>query len=141
MNYDQARQNKAGGWAWTSMNDGHIRTAGGCVTWPECPPVTLKDSIGPNRKPMGEPHSHETQEEAERCHWRYDLGRVRLNKLDLDTLRQRQRCDVPDCPNWEDFRTRWADGYRQDSLCETHATHETVVALHPFAPGLQEIHS
>jgi hypothetical protein len=141
VNYDQARQNTDGGWAWTSMNDGRIRTAGGCVTWPEGEPVTIEDALGPNPKPMGPPHSHATKEEAERCHWRYELGKVRLERLDLGTLRQRGRCDVPECPNWEDSRACWPDGYRVDALCEEHATVETVIALHPFEAGMQEIHS
>src|SRR5258705_13275579 len=100
MNYDEARQNKAGGWAWTSMNDGHIRTAGGCVTWPEGEPLTIEDAIGPNRKPVGEPHSPPSREEAERCYWHWEPGKVQLETLDLGNLRQRQRCDVPERPNW-----------------------------------------
>lgn len=141
MNYEQARQRSADGkWAWTTMNDGRISTAGGCVTWPEGPPLTVEEAIGPDRKPMGEPHAHETREEAERCHWHWELGRVRLEQLDLATLRERRRCDVSECPEWEDYRTRWHDGYRTDSLCTFHATHQTVVELHPFVPGMQVIH-
>lgn len=70
----------------------------------------------------------------------YDLGRVQLYRLDLVSARSRSHCDVPECPNWEDFRTLWPGGYISDSLCQEHATHATVVELHPFHPGLREIH-
>lgn len=84
---------------------------------------------------------HETREEAERHHWRHEIAQVRLRKLDLDRIRERERCDWPGCPNWEDYQAHWPGGYRVDSLCTAHATLETVVELHPFEPGISSIHS
>jgi hypothetical protein len=152
VNYEQARQigpdgPAPGKWNWTNLNDGIQKapyTVDPCA-WPDYvrPPVDpMTATYVGGWAPTGrERCDHDTQEEAERHHWRYDLGKVQLTKLDLDALRQRARCDVPECPNWEDYRTRWPGGYVSDSLCEEHATHQTVVGLHPFAPGISEIHS
>lgn len=113
MNYDRARQLADGSWAWTTMNDGVLRYAGEC---------------GPEA-------THATQEEAEWCFWHWQLGRVRLVQLDLATLRTRNRCYVTGCQSWEDYQAVWPGGFLRDSLCEEHATHAGVVALHPFTPG------
>lgn len=150
MNYEEARQigptgPAPGKWNWSTRNDDRIWTSAPCAwpdfVWPD-PPLDKPMSEWPKVTPTGrERCDHDTREEAERHHWHDELGRVQLRKIDLDTARQRGRCDVAGCPNWEDYQTRWPDGYQSDSLCEEHATHQTVVALHPFTPGAQVIHS
>jgi hypothetical protein len=135
MNYEQAREigpdgPAPGKWNWTNFNDSvapNPYTVAPCAwpdfTWPE-PPLDKPISQWPKVTPTGrERCDHDTREEAERHHWKYELGRVRLVKLDLDAIRERHRCAVEDC------------------LCEEHATFNTVVELHPFVPGVRSIHS
>lgn len=131
MNYEEARQigpdgPNPGKWNWTNYNDSIAEH-----------PYTVPPCISAN----GIRCDHETREEAERHHWRYEVANVHLHQLDLDRIRERQRCDWPGCPNWEDYQAHWPDGYRVDSLCTAHATLETVVELHPFEPGISSIHS
>jgi len=139
VNYDQARQIEATGkWNWTTMNDGAIRTAAPCAypdfEWPSrFDPINLPKPTGRARC------DHDTREQAERHHYDDEVRRVRIQKLDLDTLRARHRCAFEGCPRWEDYRAHWPGGYRVDSLCGEHA--ERSAELRPFVPGMQVIHS
>lgn len=134
MNYEQARQIGPNGpapgkWNWTNFNDGIAPN-----------PYT----IAPCRDPdLGKERcDHDTRQEAERHHWRYEMALVQLVPFDAVGARERYRCDVSDCPNWEDFYTRWPDGYRMDHLCLDHATFQDVVKLHPYDEReVQVIHS
>lgn len=143
MNYDQARQLGAdseapGKWNWTTMNDGVVWTAPPCA-YPEYDWPDHFDVLNPPR-PTGRPRcDHDTREEAERHYWEDRRDHIREERLDLDTIRERRRCDVPDCPDWEDWRMHWPGGYLVDSLCDRHRFESAV--LHPFTPGLQVIHS
>lgn len=144
MNYDQARQIEATGkWNWTTMNDGVVRTARPCYfpdfDW-DAPTVTEAVMRGEPVHPTGrERCDHDTRVDAERHYHEDWLARIREEHLDLDTIRERRRCDVPDCNEWEDWRLHWPDGYVVDSLCDKHRFKSGV--LHPFTPGLQVIHS
>ena len=145
MNYEQARQlgpdsEAPGKWNWTTMHDGQIATAPPCW-YPDIDWLTVSEfeNVGLTGRQRCD---HDTKEEAERHQWRDELAHVRLEKLDLATARQRLRCDVPDCPDWEDYRAEWPGGWgRFDSLCAWHATFDQVVELHPFSPDRQVIHS
>ena len=143
MNYDEARQlgpdaEAAGKWNWTTMNDGQIYTASPCA-WP--------DSPFPKDWKFGDPDprhgrlrcDHDTREEAERHYYEHQVSGIRMEELDLDSIRERRRCDVKACRNWEEWRAHWPSGYEVDSLCQQHR--EAFVLLHPFVPGLQVIHS
>ena len=136
MNYDQARQIGPGGpapgkWNWSSMNDG------------------LNDGAAYTAAPCREPEpgkarcDHDTQEEAERHRWLYELSAMQPTPVDKDAARELQRCDVAECPNWADYSMS-APFYinpRQNWLCTKHLHPESLQALHPFTPGLASIHS
>lgn len=153
MNYDEARQLGAesenpGAWNWTTMNDGHIRTAAPCA-WPDFDwsSVTNEAILAGTVQPTGrERCDHETREEAERHQYDAALAKVTIDKLDLDDIRERRRCHGPGadrqgCREWETHRANWHDGYRIDSLCADDATVEVVRLIHPFVPGLRSMHS
>lgn len=131
MNYHQARQREDGsGWTWTTMNDGRVWPSGGCVTWPEGEP-TYEDVMSGVRKPMGEPHIHATQEEAEQCFYDYERGRLKEFKLEKTT----HQCEFPGCKK----ETRGglnAFHLAQVSLCKKHRTPEGWSAARPFKPGI-----
>lgn len=139
MNYHQARQRTDGKWAWTTMNDGRISTSGGCVTWPEGQPETIEEAVGPNRKPIGEPHAHETREEAERCFYDYEAGRLREHS---GPEAERHRCEWAHtvtgtrCENWT---SKWLEPRLLGGmswLCDEHRTAWHWRALHPFTPNI-----
>lgn len=131
MNYEQARQvgpdgPAPGKWNWTNFNDGVADH-----------PYTVEPCREP--EPGKERCDHDTQEEAERHHWKHEVLHIRLVKLDLETLRERFRCDVEGCPNWEEYQAHWPGGYVVDHLCEEH--YDGALTLHPFTPGMRLIHS
>jgi len=132
VNYEEARQGGPGAlapdkWNWTNFNDS----------------VSKEHAyvIAPCRDP--EPGKarcdHDTREGAERHHWKHEVLHIRLAKLDLDTLRERFRCDVEGCSNWEEYQAHWPGGYIVDHLCEEH--YDAAPLLHPFMPGARHIHS
>jgi hypothetical protein len=158
MNYDQARQlgqesDAAGKWNWTSMNDGVVRTAPPCAypdyEWPE-----RFDPLNPPM-PTGRLRcDHDTQEEAERHHWRSEMGHARLTEIDLDTADEQHRCQAkpgpriphqtkpPDAPcrEWASYViTLPGIAGVQFYVCAAHTTQ--LPNLYPFTPGLQVIHS
>ena len=135
VNYEEARQIGPNGpapgkWNWSNFND-TVQDA----------PFTAAPCAWPDFESGRRRCDHDTREEAERHHWEYEVARVQFHRLDLDTLRGRQRCDVPECQNWEDYRTSWPGGFRSDALCTGHANREGVTTIHPFVPGMQSIHS
>ena len=148
MNYEQARQIGPGGpapgkWNWTNMNDRRVSTTTPCY-YPDfdwAGQRILQDiAEGLRIEPTGrERCDHDTQEEAERHHYDYELSRVKLVKIDLTTARQQNRCDVPECPNWANWEAVWPGGYVRDSLCQEHYNESPT--LHPFRSGVQVIHS
>ena len=150
MNYEQARQIGQNGpapgkWNWTNFNDGiqaEPFTVAPCA-WPDYErpsfdPITLKYE---NWAPTGrERCDHDTQDAAERHHHDWEFQRAALTLIDLDTVPQRNRCDLPGCPNWATFTIRWAhNAWLHDELCDEHADDPT--ALHPFVAGARTIHS
>lgn len=66
MNYDQARQLKDGGWHWTTMNDGVVRTAEPCIKHigDESDPAWFLMPYNPDDWERCEPHA--TREDAEK---------------------------------------------------------------------------
>lgn len=148
MNYEEARQigpdgPAPGKWNWTTMNDGHIRTAQPCA-WPDFDwsSVTHEAIIAGSVQPTGrERCDHDTREEAERHQYDAALAKMTIDRLDLDAIRERRRCDAPRCREWESWRANWHDGYRFDHLCDAHADRATVALIHPFVPGIRSMHS
>ena len=139
MNYEQARQigptgPAPGKWNWTNANDGMSPN-----------PFTVAPCRQP--EPGKERCDHDTREEAERHHYDYERGQVRIVHIDLSTVRERRRCDVPGCSNWERYHAIWPGGYIVDSLCSRHSGADPTNGLagpdlvHPFEPGLSVIHS
>jgi hypothetical protein len=153
VNYEQARQigpdgPAPGKWNWTNLNDSvqpAPYTIAPCA-WPDFkwPPFDPSRSLDEQSKvtPTGrERCDHDTQEEAERHHWQYELSHVSPHPIDKATVRQLDRCDHPGCNEWADYTMRWPDSYRQETVCTKHLTVESLVERHPFTPGLQAIHS
>ena len=144
MNYDEARQIEASGkWNWTTMNDGRIRTAPPCY-YPDFDweAADVRDAIvrGEKMEPTGrERCDHPDRLSAEQHYWESQLHGIREERLDLDTIRERSRCQVPHCWSWEDWRMHWPGGYVIDSLCDRHRFESG--NLHPFREGIQVIHS
>ena len=142
MNYDEARQlgpesEAPGKWNWTTMNDRVIRTAPPCA-WPDfddwpSDPMAKTEPTGRQRC------DHDTREDAERHHWTYELDELRIAPVDLDLIRDRHRCSVPDCTEWETHRAHGA--WSLDFLCDRHANRAGLESIHPFAPGSRVIHS
>lgn len=131
MNYDEARPLKDGGWHWTTMNDGRIRTA------PPCIRLTNGDWEHPEFERC-EPHA--TQEEAEHHLYVYSLSEVRER-----TWTSAHRCEAEGCEEWAD-KTLENDHFGQlfsagTFLCDAHRTPEMLAELHPFQPGIRLIHS
>lgn len=129
MNYYEARQRSdKSGWAWTVMNDGVIHTTGGCVTWPEGEPTTIADSLGPNPKPMGEPHAHPTREDAERCFYDHESTHLLETSMGNDVQR---RCQYPTCENWTSKGLE-ARHLGDADLCDAHRNADGWRSAHPF---------
>lgn len=125
MNYDEARELKDGGWHWTTMNDGVVRTA------PPCVRIPIDESTITHCDP------HPTREDAERHFYDYSLSQLKES-----TFLSAKHCEY--CDTW----TNKALGnrglglyFREVFLCDTHRTTERVAALHPFKPGIALIHS
>jgi hypothetical protein len=132
MNYYEARERSDGsGWAWTRMNDGVIRTAGGCVTWPEGHPTPEQAISGTGPKP-GQLHAHATREEAERCFYDYEAA----NLVELHAEDTQEHCQFPGCQRWT------SDGLAahllgEAILCDEHRNADGWKAINPFHPGLR----
>lgn len=129
MNYYAARERADGGWAFTYANDGKVYTYSSCLTWPEGEPTSAED-----KKPLGESHRHASAEEAERCFYDYELGRLREI-----TTTSAHRCRGPHEPD-----APWTDKALESSLlldivflCDEHRTRETYAEIHPFRPGIR----
>jgi hypothetical protein len=137
MNYAQARQLKEGGWHWTSMNDGHVRTAWPCKRYigPEDKPYDA--SCDPSEWERCEPHA--TQEEAER-HF-YDACLAEVKEEDYGEWHS---CSVKGCdnPTKKGLGNR-GDGllFRGEPLCDEHRTKEMIAELRPFKGGISIAHS
>lgn len=133
MNYDEARPLKDGGWHWTTMNDGMVRTAAPCIQ--------IELTKEPIPRIAGEPTfcpPHETREAAERHFYDHCLG-----SLSEATSSHAERC-ATGCGEWTDkaLENRGLSGYfRATWLCDEHRTKEKVAELHPFKPGIQLVHS
>lgn len=153
MNYDEARQlgadsDSPGKWNWTTMNDGRIRTASPCA-WPDYDwsSVPVEVILAGTASPTGrERCDHDTREAAERHQYDAALAKMTIDRLELDDIRARRRCDAPGddgkgCREWESWRANWHDGYRFDHLCDDHADRATVALIHPFVPGIRSMHS
>lgn len=144
MNYDEARQIKESGkWNWTTKNDGAVRTAPPCYypdfDW-DASAVREAVERGERVEPLGrERCDHGDRLAAEQHYWESQLHGVREERLDLDAIRERRRCAVADCSEWETWRMHWPGGYVVDSLCDQHRYESG--NLHPFRPGMQVIHS
>lgn len=140
VNYYEARQRSDGsGWAWTGMNDGEVRTEPCCWTWPEGEPRTVDEATGPNPKPLGEPHSHATREEAERCFYDYELRHLREGRIRDD---EQRRCefvgaDGVRCGRWTSAFLEAKHLMHLTFLCRAHRTPESVAAVHPFHPNIR----
>ena len=145
MNYEEARQS-------ASSVQPNPYTVAPCAwpdfDWPLFDPTKGLTGGLENIKPTGrERCDHDKREEAEQHHYDHELAQVRVEHLDLNTIRERRRCDVPACENWERYRAHWPGGYLVDSLCAQHAGTDEVTGkagpelVHPFVLGVREIHS
>lgn len=123
MNYDQARErmDKDGKpsslFDWTTMNDGHVRAAGPCMTH-TC--------------------EHHSAEEAEKHFYDYCLDQVKEFHLGDQQL----RCEV--CGEFTDGGLGNQSFYMlsfHSVLCPTHRNKERLKALHPFHTGIALYHS
>lgn len=150
MNYDQARQigpdgPAPGKWNWSSMNDGINGGAPYTIApcrWPDDVPASPLAHDPPEHTGR-ERCDHDTQEEAERHRWLYELSSMMPTPIDKDTVRELHRCDVAECPNWSDYSLE-APFYvnpRQNWLCSTHLNPASIQALHPFVAGWASVHS
>ena len=133
MNYDEARQLKDGGWHWTTMNNGVVRTASPCIQVPE---VNLFDEalLAAN---ITRCDPHPTREDAERHFYDYSLSQLKET-----TTTHAQRCEV--CDTWTNKalcnKGEWLYfGYI--FLCDNHRQPSHVEALRPFSPCIAVIHS
>lgn len=101
MNYDEARQiaptpDSLGGWHWTTMNDGRIRTAAPCRLYTG-PVRSVADMM---RAPVrGSDFTtcapHETREEAERHFYDYSREEAMAHEVDISW----SNCRYPECKN------------------------------------------
>ena len=146
MNYDEARvlgpdSDAPGAWNWTTRNDGVIRTAPPCA-WPDFDwsSVPFSDILAATVTPAGRARcDHASREEAELHHWTHELDSIRIEPIDLATVRERRRCDVPGCSEWQTHQGRAA--WLAPDLCDAHANRAGLELVYPFVPGLQEVHS
>lgn len=153
MNYDQARQLADGGWHWTSMNDGYVRTAWPCKRPADGVTFRLGTDMSLGKTPISawkagaivpddaawitcEPHA--TREDAERHY--YDAS---LEGATTEYAISWMACAVPECPEptTKMLGNVGQELFNGDPLCDAHRTREQLAALHPFAPGLALIHS
>lgn len=139
MNYDEARQLKDGGWHWTTMNDGQVRTATPCIQHigDESDPLWYMGEYRDEDWKRCDPHA--TREEAERHFYDHSLSQLRDEESEAA-----YRCETPNCGTW----TNRALGNRQEwfyfraiFLCDQHRTRAMVEQLHPFKAGVRIIHS
>lgn len=135
MNYAEAREVKGGGWHWTSMNDGNVRTAAPCITIREREGWQLGDPIPEEDIKRCEPHA--TKEEAER-HF-YDWSLETLHESEWTSA---QKCETG-CGAWSNKSLgNHFHGYFGDVfLCDFHRNADRVAELKPFRPDIQLIHS
>lgn len=139
MNYDEARELKGGGWHWTTMNDGVVRTAQPCITiLKPFEPGSLDFSLRPSDITRCPPHA--TKEDAERHYYDWCLSTVSEIKL----ADQQRRCRASGCSEWTDTmlgNRQLGRMFNGDPLCDAHRTPEALRALHPYAPGMMSIYS
>ena len=133
MNYYRARQRADGsGWAWTTMNDGHVRASDSCVTWPEGPPADVAEALA-GIKPIGPDHVHATREEAERCYFEWEATNLR----ELTWKDAQHPCQYPGCDIWTQKAVEAPHSTKIADLCDDHRNADGWKAVHPFVPGLE----
>jgi len=143
MNYDQARaiENKETGeivgWRWTTMNDGHIRTAWPCTEYigDKSDPEWYLKPYNSNDWKICEPHV--TQEEAEKHFYDACLGEVKESNSSnwMD-------CIVCGAPTKRLLGNRDLGSlFNGDALCDEHFGIEALKEAHPFKDGLYLMHS
>lgn len=147
MNYEQARERKADGrWDWTNMRDGLIWATDYCAGFK--PYAEICAALGmPNSPKAAERHDrykdkyhtdgHATREEAERCHYDYQIDHAREFKIGPDTQR---KCAYPDCEAWTQNGLQIGN-YELYLLCDGHRDRDGLERVAAFKPGAQEIHS
>ena len=135
MNYDQARQTKDGGWHWTTMNDGLVRTAAPCIEFEDMPieEIGTRPSVVKQRC---EPHA--TQEEAERHFYDYCLEQVKEW-----TTSEWHSCIVCGAPTKRYLGNRHMGSLFSpgEAFCDEHFSPEALAEAEPFSPGIRLIHS
>ena len=140
MNYDEARPLKAGGWHWTTMNDGVVRTAQPCIrhVGEKSDPFWYMQPSKPEDWVCCEPHA--TREEAERHFYDWCLSTVEESRMSDQQL----RCRVAGCDGWSDVllgNRQLGHLFNGDPLCEAHRSKDQLALLHPFKPGMVLVHS
>lgn len=137
MNYDEARQLPEGGWHWTTMNDGVIRTAPPCISFKKpLDPAKPFEPVAPEDVVRCDPH--ETKEGAELHFYHYCLNS--LKETEWTTARL---CDAG-CETWtnKSLSNLGMGGYFPEVfLCDFHRHPRQVGELHPFQGGIQLVHS
>lgn len=138
MNYDGARELKDGGFKWSRENGGEVFTIAPCRwhTGDESDPLWY---LRPYRaEDWAECEPHATREEAERHFYDYSLGQVKEQAVSWTS------CSVSGCPA-PASRALGTQGlslyFSLTPLCDQHLSADTLVALYPFEPGLQLVHS
>ena len=140
MNYDEARQLKDGGWHWTTMNDGVVRTAAPCVrhVGDESDPLWYMQPSKAEDWAYCEPH--ETQEDAERHFYEWCLENVTEQKYTT-----KQLCSVEGCDEWSQFALGNNELGRffglGPNLCDAHRNREHLATLRPFHSPIRSVHS
>lgn len=144
MQYEQSRQRQSDGkWAWTTMHDGLIFTSGGCLVI-EGDTRSMTDIV--RMVPLPESatvshHAHDTSEEADRCHWEHDRGRLVVREREPRQGNRIDLCEMNDCDEPATRTTRIpGDMFSWDS-CEQHAGTVIHDERNPFHSGSQIWHS
>jgi len=138
MNYDQARQTKDGGWHWTTMNDGVVRTAAPCIRFLK--PFDYSKPFEPAKpEDIERCTPHATQEEAERHFYDYCFEAENIHENTTANWMDCAKCGAP---------TKRLLGNRsmsqtiqQEALCDEHFSIETLRELHPFRREMTLMHS
>lgn len=141
MNYDEAREIPGKGWHWTTKNAGEIRTAWPCIRRKDDAPA-LTFPLPPYDEAEWERCGpHPTREHAERHFYTASLERAwKEGEHDVGWT----SCRSPGCNSPANKALGTDDlgsAMSLKPLCDTHRTYDVFVALSPFRPGVQIIHS
>jgi hypothetical protein len=146
VNYYEARQRTDGRWDWTRMNDRQVWPDGYCHAYREWTPEKVQQLGLPaevaakyeaEQAPFRAKYhadGHPTREEAERCHYEYELDHAREGQ----TSDQQFRCRI--CKAWTQSFLQIGD-YNLIQLCDEHRNRAGLEQAWPFSPGMRVMSS